>query len=91
MIFAKLRAKNQLSFVKIIDFRPLVQQKSSVESSINDGVHQKKVTKVLSRYLYINRHQYTKKDTYHILLRVVHSGPSLQNRKKNKSSNIQNM
>ena len=36
----------------------------------------------LSRYLYINRHQYIKKDTYHILLRVVHSGPSLQNRKK---------
>ena len=44
MNFAKLRAKNQLSFVKTIDFRPLVQQKSSVESSINDGVHQKKVT-----------------------------------------------
>ena len=41
MIFAKLRAKNQLSFVKIIDFRPLVQQKSSVESSINNEVHQK--------------------------------------------------
>ena len=74
--------KNQFILAKTIDLSLLVQQKSSVESSINDGVHQKKVTKVLSRYLYINRHQYTKKDTYHILLRVVHSGPSLQNRKK---------
>ena len=42
MIFVGLRARNQLILVKIIDFRPLVPQKLSVESSIN--VHQKRVS-----------------------------------------------
>ena len=46
MIFVGLRARNQLILVKIIDFRPLVPQKLSVESSINDDVHQKRVSKV---------------------------------------------
>ena len=36
-----LRAKKQLILVKIIDFTPLVPQKSSVESSINDYIQQK--------------------------------------------------
>ena len=44
MIFVGLRARNQLILVKIIDFRPLVPQKLSVESSINDDVHQKRVS-----------------------------------------------
>ena len=47
MIFVGLRARNQLILVKIIDFRPLVPQKLSVESSINDDVHQKRVSIVL--------------------------------------------
>ena len=46
MIFVGLRARNQLILVKIIDFRPLVPQKLSVESSINDDVHQKRVSSV---------------------------------------------
>ena len=37
-----LRAKNQLIFVKKkIDFRPLVPQKSSVETSNKDHIQQK--------------------------------------------------
>ena len=36
-----LRAKKQLILVKIIDFTPLVPQKLSVESSINDCIQQK--------------------------------------------------
>ena len=47
MIFVGLNAKNQLILVKTIDFKPLVPQKSSVESSMNDDVYQKKVSKVL--------------------------------------------
>ena len=37
-----LKAKNQLILVKTIDFKPLVPQKSSVESSMNDDIYQKK-------------------------------------------------
>ena len=48
MIFVGLGVKNQFILAKTIDFSLLVQQKLSVESSINDGVHQKKVTKVHS-------------------------------------------
>ena len=47
MIFVKLGAKNQLILVKTIDFKPLVPQKSSVESSMNDDVYRKKVSNVL--------------------------------------------
>ena len=36
-----LRAKNQLIFVNTIDFRPLVPQKLSVETSNNDNIQQK--------------------------------------------------
>ena len=39
-----IRAKKQLILVKIIDFTPLVPQKLSVESSMNDDVYQKKVS-----------------------------------------------
>ena len=39
-----LKAKNQLILVKTIDFRPLVPQKLSVESSMNDDVYRKKVS-----------------------------------------------
>ena len=46
MIFVGLRARNQLILVKIIDFRPLVPQKLSVESSINNDVYEKRVSKV---------------------------------------------
>ena len=47
MIFVGLKAKNQLILVKTMDFKPLVPQKSSVESSMNDDVYQKKVSKVI--------------------------------------------
>ena len=40
-IFVGLGVKNQLIFVKTIDFSLLVPQKLSIESSINDEVHQK--------------------------------------------------
>ena len=36
-----LRATNQLIFVKTIDFRPLVPQKSSVETCNNNNFQQK--------------------------------------------------
>ena len=36
-----LGVKNQFIFAKTIDFSLLVQQKLSVESSINDEAHQK--------------------------------------------------
>ena len=52
MIFVGLRARNQLILVKIIDFRPLVPQKLSVESSINDDVHEKRVSKATYKYLF---------------------------------------
>ena len=42
-----LGLKNQFILAKTIDFSLLVQQKLSVESSINDGVHQKKVSNFL--------------------------------------------
>ena len=41
MIFVGLGVKNQFILSKTIDFSLLVQQKSSVESSINNEVHQK--------------------------------------------------
>ena len=41
MIFVGLGVKNQFILAKTIDFSLLVQQKSSVESSINNEVHQK--------------------------------------------------
>ena len=40
MIFMGLGVKNQFIIAKTIDFSLLVQQKSSVESSINEKVHQ---------------------------------------------------
>ena len=40
-----LGVKNEFIVVKTIDFSLLVPQKSSVESSINDDVYQKKVSK----------------------------------------------
>ena len=46
MIFAGQGVKNQFILAKTIDFSLLVQQKSSVESSINDDVYQKKVPNV---------------------------------------------
>ena len=46
MIFVGLKAKNQLILVKTIDFRPLVPQKLSVESSKNDNVYRKKVSSI---------------------------------------------
>ena len=39
--------KNQFILVKIIDFSLLVPQKLSVESSINNEVHQKSTFKVV--------------------------------------------
>ena len=39
--------------LKSIDFWPLVPKKLSVESSINDDVHQKSMFKVLTRKLYV--------------------------------------
>ena len=45
MIFVGLGVKNQFILAKTIDFSLLVQQKSSVESSINDEVHQKSTFK----------------------------------------------
>ena len=41
MIFMGLGVKNQFILAKTIDFSLLVQQKLSVESSINDEAHQK--------------------------------------------------
>ena len=46
MIFAGQGVKNQFILAKTIDFSLLVQQKSSVESSINNEVHQKSTFKV---------------------------------------------
>ena len=46
MIFVGLGVKNQFILAKTIDFSLLVQQKSSVENSINDEVHQKRTFKV---------------------------------------------
>ena len=45
MIFVGLGVKNQFILAKTIDFSLLVQQKSSVENSINDKVHQKSTFK----------------------------------------------
>ena len=43
----RLGLKNQFTLVKTIDFSLLVPQKLSVDSSINDNVYQKKVSKDL--------------------------------------------
>ena len=45
MIFAGQGVKNQFILAKTIDFSLLVQQKLSVESSINNEVHQKSTFK----------------------------------------------
>ena len=47
-----LKAKNQLILVKTIDFSLLVPQKSSVESSINDDVYEKRVSKGATMFVY---------------------------------------
>ena len=44
--FVGLGVKNQFILAKTIDFSLLVQQKSSVESSINEKVHQKSTFRV---------------------------------------------
>ena len=46
-----LGLKNQFILVKTIKFSVLVPQKSSVESSINDGKNEKTTKKVRLRYL----------------------------------------
>ena len=46
MILVELGVNNQYILAKTIDFSLLVPIKSSVESSINDDVYQKKVSKV---------------------------------------------
>ena len=46
MIFVGQGVKNQFILAKTIDFSLLVQQKSSVESSINNEVHQKRTFNV---------------------------------------------
>ena len=55
MSFVELRVKNQFMLVKTIDFSLLVQQKSSVESSINDNVLSKKVSNVLIIYVFLKK------------------------------------
>ena len=47
MILVGLGVNNQFILAKTIDFSLLVQQKLSVESSINDEVHQKSTFIVL--------------------------------------------
>ena len=46
MIFVGQGVKNQFILAKKIDFSLLVQQKLSVESSINEDVYEKRVSKL---------------------------------------------
>ena len=58
MIFVGLGVKNQFILAKTIVFSLLVQHKSSVESSINDEVHQKSMFKVHTIILHTFKFQF---------------------------------